>query len=108
MVTPDAFDPGNARLEMIVDGKLWQSGLTSDMLFRPDELVSYCSMFLTLQAGDLILTGTPGTSPGAEATLVPGSTMVTRIEGIGEARNLLIADPEVDNSSEWTAGNAPR
>jgi acylpyruvate hydrolase len=50
---------------------------------------------LTLEPGDLILTGTPG-GVGAARTpperLVPGSRVTTRIEGIGELHNICIAE----------------
>ncbi len=48
LVTPDGFDARNPRLDFTVDGELWRTGSTADMLFTPAELVSYCSMFLTL------------------------------------------------------------
>jgi acylpyruvate hydrolase len=101
LVTPDEFDTGDARLDWTVDGDTWRTGSTSDMLFTPEELVSYCSMFVTLNAGDVILTGTPGTTAGAGDTLRPGSTMVTSIAGIGAATNALVADPQADNSTGW-------
>ena len=42
-----------------INGKTVQEGLTSDMLYTVDELVSYISQFFTLKTGDLLYTGTP-------------------------------------------------
>jgi len=57
------------------------------LLVSPAELVSYCSIFLNLQAGGIILTSTPGKTRQARPRLEPGSTLVTRINGIGEMMN---------------------
>jgi len=78
-----------------LNGERMQDGRTSDLIFDPVYLVSYISTFVTLEPGDLILTGTPS-GVGFKRTpprfLVPGSEVVTRIEGIGELRNRCIAD----------------
>ncbi|MCP2200527.1 acylpyruvate hydrolase [Lentzea flava] len=96
LVTPDEVDDAHdLTLSFTVDGVPWQHGSTSDLLFSPAELVAYCSTFLTLRPGDVILTGTPGTTADA-AGLVPGQTMVTSIEGIGSAVNATAADPFPD------------
>ncbi len=42
-----------------INGRTVQEGLTSDMLFKIDELISYLSRFFTLKTGDLLYTGTP-------------------------------------------------
>ncbi|WP_432840523.1 fumarylacetoacetate hydrolase family protein [Dactylosporangium sp. CA-092794] len=94
LVTPDELDVTDARLTFSVDGEVWQTGSTGDLLFRPAELVSYCSMFVTLRPGDLILTGTPAKTPAAGPSLAPGSTMVTTIDGIGSAINRTVADAD--------------
>jgi 2-keto-4-pentenoate hydratase/2-oxohepta-3-ene-1,7-dioic acid hydratase in catechol pathway len=53
-------DPGNLRLTTHVNGELRQDGTTADLIFGPQELVEYLSQAITLEPGDLILTGTPG------------------------------------------------
>jgi acylpyruvate hydrolase len=103
LVTPDEVDDArNLKLSFVVDGTVWRTGTTADLLFSPAELVSYCSMFLTLEPGDIILTGTPGKTPQAGTRLEPGSTLVTSIEGIGSAINHTVADPYPDVLSAAT------
>jgi acylpyruvate hydrolase len=94
LVTPDEVDDAaDLTLTFTVGGTVWQTGTTADLLFTPAQLVSYCSMFLALTAGDVILTGTPAKTAAAGPRLQPGSTLITRIEGIGCAVNHTIADP---------------
>lgn len=101
LATPDEVDDArDLTLSFTVDDILWQRESTSDMLFSPAELVAYCSTFLTLLPGDVILTGTPRTTPEARS-LVPGQTMTTTIEGIGSAINLTVADPSPDTGPPW-------
>lgn len=92
LVGADDVDGGRElELSFRVDGVLWQTGSTSDMLFPAAELVSYCSQFLTLRPGDVILTGTPGVTPAA-GDLQPGSVLETAIEGLGVSVNPTVAE----------------
>ena len=62
LVTPDELGqggPGAVRLRLTVDGDLRQDGRTSDMVFGVGELLCYTSGLMTLEAGDVVLTGTP-------------------------------------------------
>ncbi|XP_028669669.1 acylpyruvase FAHD1, mitochondrial [Erpetoichthys calabaricus] len=52
-------DPGNVRIWLKVNDQLRQEGSTSQMIFSIPYLISYISEFITLEEGDLILTGTP-------------------------------------------------
>jgi 2-keto-4-pentenoate hydratase/2-oxohepta-3-ene-1,7-dioic acid hydratase in catechol pathway len=55
------------------------------LVFSPDEILSYCSRYVTLLPGDVIFTGTPGkTQPVAM-----GDTIQVEIEGIGVLRNTI-------------------
>ncbi|MEV6012566.1 fumarylacetoacetate hydrolase family protein [Streptomyces sp. NPDC051976] len=102
LVTPDELD--NARdltVTFTVDGVEWQHGSTSDLLFTPAELLAYCSTFLTLEPGDVILTGTPGKTAHAATSLTPGQHLVTTIEGIGAAINPTATDPLPDTRPIW-------
>lgn len=94
VVTADEWQPG-PEVSARVDGEQMQSAPTSDLLFGPAALVAYVSTMITLEPGDLILTGTPGGVGRArtpERYLVPGEVVETAVEGIGTLRNLVVAE----------------
>ena len=73
-----------------VDGTVMQQSRTSDLLFKPAEIVSYASQAITLRPGDLIATGTTGGVGDARKPpvyLKPGNVLRTWIEGLGECLN---------------------
>jgi acylpyruvate hydrolase len=97
LVTLDELaDPDALELTCEVDGEQVQHAVTSDLVFGPAALVSYCSNIFTLLPGDVISTGTPG-GVGAARTpprfLTDGSLVVPRIKGVGECRNRCHAEP---------------
>lgn len=55
----EAGDINNLSFHLEINGNSVQSGNTSDMLFKVDQLIAYVSRFMTLKIGDLIYTGTP-------------------------------------------------
>ncbi len=71
------------KLETRVNGEVRQSQRTSDLLFGVHTIVSYVSQFVTLLPGDLIFTGTPGSTMAMKA----GDVVEVEIEGIGVLRN---------------------
>ena len=74
------LDPSDLAVTCTVGGELRQSGRTSQMIFDVATLVSYVSAVMTLEPGDLLLTGTPeGVGP-----LAPGRRVVVSVEGIGD------------------------
>ena len=75
----DIADPMALGLQTSVNGKQTQSGNTKDMIFSVPFLIEYFSSFMTLQPGDLILTGTPDGVVDCQ----PGDVIVTEIEGLG-------------------------
>lgn len=79
-----------------VDGQTVQEANTGDLLFSPADVVAYVSVIMTLEPGDLILTGTPG-GIGArrdpQVFLRPGSVVRTRIGSIGELVNECVREP---------------
>ena len=83
----DVADPMNLALQTTVNGKVTQSGNTKDMVFNVAQLIEYFSAFMTLNPGDLILTGTPDGVVDCQ----PGDLIVTSIEGIGELHNTITA-----------------
>ncbi|MHC3469469.1 fumarylacetoacetate hydrolase family protein [Streptomyces sp. 7R007] len=102
LVTPDEVDDArDLTVTFTVDGVEWQRGSTRDLLFTPAELLSYCSTFLTLAPGDVILTGTPGKTALAGPALTPGHHLVTAVEGLGAAVNPTAADTLPDTRADW-------
>lgn len=88
VVTADEVkDVQNLRLWTDVNGQRMQNGTTKTMIFGVAELVSYISQFITLDPGDVIITGTPpGVGMGKKPTpiyLKPGDTVELGIEGMG-------------------------
>jgi len=74
------LDPSDLAVKCLVDGNERQSGRTSQMIFDIATLISYVSAAMTLEPGDLIVTGTPeGVGP-----FEPGNKVVVSVEGIGE------------------------
>jgi 2-keto-4-pentenoate hydratase/2-oxohepta-3-ene-1,7-dioic acid hydratase in catechol pathway len=81
------LDASALAIATTVNGKTRQAGNTRDMLFGIDQLISYISHVMALEAGDLILTGTPaGIGP-----VLPGDEVAVTIEGIGTLSNLVVA-----------------
>jgi 5-oxopent-3-ene-1,2,5-tricarboxylate decarboxylase/2-hydroxyhepta-2,4-diene-1,7-dioate isomerase len=81
-------DPQSLALRTLVNGRVTQQGHTSHMVHDVAGLIEYLSSFMTLQPGDLILTGTPDGVVNVDA----GDEVVTEIDGIGRLVNTLVAD----------------
>ncbi len=82
------MDPSNLNIIGRLNGEVVQNGNTSDMLFSVPRLVSYLSSFMTLEPGDVIMTGTPS----GVGTIKPGDVFEVEIEGIGILSNPVVAD----------------
>jgi acylpyruvate hydrolase len=96
VVTPDEIDhAADLEVRCEIDGEVVQRARTSDLVFGPEEIVSYVSEIVTLEPGDIISTGTPG-GVGAgrdpQVFLRPGQEVRTVIESIGELRNVCEAE----------------
>jgi 2,4-diketo-3-deoxy-L-fuconate hydrolase len=95
MVTADEVaDPQDLKMWLEVDGKRFQNGSTTTMIFTVQQVVSYLSRFMSLQAGDVISTGTPpgvGLGQKPPVYLKAGQTMTLGIEGLGTQRQRVIA-----------------
>ncbi|MGA0572986.1 fumarylacetoacetate hydrolase family protein [Variovorax sp. VNK109] len=81
----DVPDPHALALRTRVNGQVTQSGSTRDMIFRIPFLIEFFSNFMTLQPGDLILTGTPD----GVVDCKHGDEIVTEIEGVGALVNTI-------------------
>lgn len=94
LVTPDELgDPNDLSIRCVLDGEEVQSSRTSDLIFPIAELVEFISRWATLEAGDLIFTGTPsgvGDGRNPQRYLQPGNVVETEIEGLGSMRNTCV------------------
>jgi 5-oxopent-3-ene-1,2,5-tricarboxylate decarboxylase / 2-hydroxyhepta-2,4-diene-1,7-dioate isomerase len=86
----DVSDPHALELRTFVNGELKQRGNTRDLIDDVPALIEYLSSFMTLQPGDIILTGTPE----GVSNVVPGDEVVCEIEGLGRLVNTLVADDD--------------
>jgi acylpyruvate hydrolase len=94
LVTRDETPGPSRRISCEVDGEVRQDADTADLVFGPAELIAHISTFVTLLPGDVIATGTPGgVGMGSGRWLDHGAQVVTRVEGVGECRNLCLRGP---------------
>jgi 2,4-diketo-3-deoxy-L-fuconate hydrolase len=95
LATPDEFsDIRGLHMTSAVNGELRQNGSTATMIFDPSFIVRYLSQFLTLEPGDLIVTGTPpgvGLGFTPPRFLAPGDVVELAIDGLGTQRQTLAA-----------------
>ena len=95
LVTRDEVaDPQDLAMWLEVDGHRFQDGSTRTMVYQVPFLISYLSQFLSLQAGDVISTGTPpGVGMGQKPPryLRPGQTMRLGIAGLGVQSQVTVA-----------------
>ena len=90
IVPPSAIgDPQNLRIRTRLNGRVVQDSNTRHMIFPLAETISFISRNFTLEAGDIISTGTPsGVGP-----LAPGDVVEVEIENIGIIKNPVMAEP---------------
>lgn len=97
LVTKDEVkDFDNLAMWLEVDGVTYQNGNTNTMIFKVPYLIHYLSQFMTLNAGDVISTGTPpgvGLGQKPPVYLRVGQTIRLGIEGLGEQRQKVVNDP---------------
>lgn len=77
---------GDLHLQTRVNGEVLQSQRTKDLIFDVPAIVSYISRYVTLEPGDVIYTGTPGSTKAMK----PGDVVEVEIEGIGILRNRIV------------------
>ncbi|GEM_PF-8753 len=90
-------DPSDLRIRSILNGDIMQESRTSDMIFGPREIVSYCSRNMTLLPGTVIITGTPegvGMARKPPVYLREGDQIKIEIEGIGTLENTAVREEE--------------
>ena len=93
LVTPDEVDHQALGLRSFVNGEPRQDSNTSDMIFTVEQIVHHLSQYVTLEPGDLILTGTPqGVAlSGKYPYLSAGDVVEIEIDGLGRQRQDFIA-----------------
>jgi 2-keto-4-pentenoate hydratase/2-oxohepta-3-ene-1,7-dioic acid hydratase in catechol pathway len=72
-------------LETRVNGEVMQSQRTRDLIFDSAAIVSWASQFVTLEPGDMVFTGTPGST----SAMQPGDVVEVELEGVGLLRNTI-------------------
>jgi len=87
-------DPHALPIRAILNGEVVQESTTANLVFGVDEVISYASQTATLEAGDLILTGTPagvGIFRKPPRLLQPGDEITIEIDGVGSLTNPVVA-----------------
>jgi len=98
-IETEVADPGNLTVRALVNGEVRQQGTTADMIFSPRRLVSFISTIMTLNPGDVVLTGTPaGVGP-----LDDGDEVRIDIEAVG-----VLINPVVGPASGGASGETPQ
>lgn len=88
-------DPHNLDISLTLNGETMQSSNTRELIFKIPETVAFLSSVMTLEPGDVILTGTPagvGFSRKPPRWLAPGDEIAVRVEGLGELHNTCVAE----------------
>lgn len=97
LVTPDEIpDPSTLTLRTIVSGEVMQESPLSDLIFDIPTIIEFLSGSTTLEAGTVILTGTPsgvGMARTPPRWLAPGDTVTVEIDGIGALTNPVVEEP---------------
>lgn len=97
LTADEVADPHGIALWLEVNGQRMQSGNTRNFIFGVPQVISYISQFMTLEAGDVILTGTPaGVGLGQKPEpifLQPGDVVQLGADGLGEQRQICVAVP---------------
>lgn len=96
LVTRDEVPNPNAlRIKTILNGVVMQDSNTSDMIFHVPFIIHYISQLVTLEPGDVILTGTPqgvGQSRDPQVFMKAGDSVTIEIEHLGTLTNPLVAE----------------
>ncbi len=80
------LDYNDLLVQSRVNGEVLQTGRSSDLIFDIETIVSYVSRYVTLLPGDVIFTGTPGTTMAMQ----PGDVVEIEVEGVGVLRNTVV------------------
>lgn len=97
------FDPADALVTCWVNGQVRQMASTRDLVFPVQQLVAFISSVMSLEPGDVILTGTPA----GVGMLVDGDDVAVEIEGIGRLTNPVRAEVRAGESIHPAGGVSP-
>ncbi len=86
MVGPEDVDPANLALRTYVNGTVVQEGSTSELLWPIAYMLADLARLLTLEPGDILLSGTPANSRPVE----PGDVVEVEVDGIGRLSNRIV------------------
>ncbi len=107
LVTADEVpDPQNLAIRTRVNGEIRQDGSTAQMIWSIPKLIAWLSQ-MTLDAGDVILTGTPsGVAMGRKPDPAPfflkvGDVLESEIEGVGVMRHPIVDEGDIERSWQW-------
>ena len=81
------INPDDLGIKLLLNGQVKQQSRTSNMIFKVNYLVAFIASIMTLEPGDVIITGTP---PGV-GPMRPGDTVAVEIEGVGRLENRVLA-----------------
>jgi 2-keto-4-pentenoate hydratase/2-oxohepta-3-ene-1,7-dioic acid hydratase in catechol pathway len=90
-------DPHALDIQLTINGELMQKSNTRELIFGIPALVAYLSSVITLEPGDIVSTGTPagvGFARRPPRWLRPGDEVAIAIQGLGELRNPVVAEPD--------------
>ncbi len=90
LVSADSWDPRDGkRIRTLVNGEVKQDGTTAEMTWDMAYLVADLARTITLEPGDVILSGTPANSRPVQ----PGDVVEVEVEGLGTLRNTIVSGP---------------
>ena len=96
IVTADEIaDPHNLDISLTLNGERMQHSNTRELIFKIPETIEFLSSVLTLEPGDIVLTGTPagvGFGHRPPRWLTPGAEVVVHVEGLGELHNTCVSE----------------
>jgi 2-keto-4-pentenoate hydratase/2-oxohepta-3-ene-1,7-dioic acid hydratase in catechol pathway len=96
LVTADEIpDPHNLNISLTLNGETVQNSNTRELIFKIPDLVEFLSSIMTLEAGDIVSTGTPsgvGMAWNPPKWLKPGDETVVTVQGLGSLRNTCVAE----------------
>lgn len=96
VVTPDEVDLAESGIRTILNGTVVQEAQLSDLMFAIPRLIADISLFTGLEAGDVILTGTPGGvgfRRDPQVFLRPGDIIAVEVDGVGRIENRVVEEP---------------